>query len=136
MRLEYLLAAEAIVIDQLTNRLSIFQIIDDVAAPIFPSMLPGLSVVAGFSVARESQSTQRRAIIRLGGSALGKVSEFPVDFASHGPHHRLVYRIENVALQREGELELELLVNELHLGKRTIAVRRTATMSAPLAPSP
>jgi hypothetical protein len=47
MRLAYLLVADTVVIDQLTNRVRIFQIVDDVMVTGFPCVVPGWSAISG-----------------------------------------------------------------------------------------
>jgi hypothetical protein len=125
MRLEYFLVADSIVIDQLTNRVSILQIVDDVTVAGLPCVLPGFSTIAGFADPDEPAGTMKRASLRVSGSAIPEPRELTTSFRSGGAHHRLVYRLELIALEREGELELELLIDGVHLGRRTIDVRRS-----------
>jgi hypothetical protein len=125
MRLAYLLVADTVVIDQLTNRVSIFQIVDDVMVTGFPCVVPGWSAIAGFAVLPMPAGAQQHAILRVSGSALAEPRELPTGFASGGPHHRLVYRLEHIALQGEGEIALDLRVNGMLLGTHTIHVRQT-----------
>lgn len=131
MRLEYLLAAESIVIDQLTNRVSILQIVDDVTVADLPCVLPGFSTIAGFAIPDEPAGTMKRASLRVSGSALPEPRELATSFRSGGPHHRLVYRLELITLEREGELELELMIDGAPLGRRTISVRRSRAAGSP-----
>ena len=127
MKLEYFLVADSVVIDQLTNRVSILQIVDDVMVAGFPCVLPGFSTIAGFAVPHEPPGTLKRASLRVSGSAVPEPRELATSFSSGGPHHRLVYRLEHIALECAGELELELVIDGVQLGKRTITVRRSPT---------
>jgi hypothetical protein len=123
MKLEYFLAADAVVIDQITNRVSILQIVDSVAVARLPWVLAGFSAVAGLRVAEEAAPPERRAVLRVGGSAIAQPRELLASVVGSGSHHRLVYRLENVPLEREGEIDLALFVDGAQLGQHTLAVR-------------
>ncbi len=125
MRLEYFLVADAIVIDQLTNRVSILQLVDEVMVAGFPCVLPGFSTIAGFAVPHEALGTLKRASLRVSGSVLPEPRELATSFTSGGTHHRLVYRLDHIALECQGDLSLDLAIDGVHLGRRTICVRRS-----------
>jgi len=125
MRLEYFLVADSIVIDQITNRVSILQIVDNVTVASFPCILPGFSTVAGFAVPAESLGKLKRVSLRVSGGALPQSHELATSFTSNGTHHRLVHRLDHIALECGGDLDLDIMIDGVHLGRRTISVRQS-----------
>ncbi len=58
MKLEFLLCAELASVDKSTNRLSIFNIMDELSTPSFPSLVPQLAVVSTFTRKKKKKKSK------------------------------------------------------------------------------
>src|SRR5689334_5142896 len=109
-RLEYFLAAESISIDQATNRVSLFNVIDELGAPGFPIWVPTIYTVACLERAPGDEQVHFQAMIRLSGAPVGPPRDHPVNFVfGERIRMRLTHLIQAAQLVAPGTLVIELL---------------------------
>lgn len=122
MKLDYFIVADSLVLDQFTQRVSIFHIVDEIIAPAFPVVLPSLATVACLEGEPSDSARPHRAILRLAGSAAAEPYDLASEFALLGARHRLVHRVENVVLSAPGIMEFSLFISGELLAQRGITV--------------
>ncbi len=113
-RLEYFVVAESVSIDQLTNRVSIFNILERIQAPAFPLTFPKLMAVSLWEEDEIDSERQYQVVIRitLGGNELEHIRQ-NLNF----PRRRLrtIAQIQNLEIPGPGRMEIELKLNDEHI---------------------
>jgi hypothetical protein len=83
VRAAFLLTAQSASLDQLTNNLSIWNILEQVSAPTFPIAVPMTIVVYLIRKKTESDKTDLKLVIKLDGRA-PPIAEQPVSIFFQG----------------------------------------------------
>lgn len=113
-RLEYFVVAESVSIDQLTNRVSIFNILETIQAPAFPVTLTQVMAVSLWEEDEIDTDRQYQVGIRitLGGNELTHIRQ-NLNF----PRRRLrtIAQIQNIEIPEPGRMEIELRLNDEHI---------------------
>lgn len=121
-KIEYFLVAESCSVDQRTNRVSVFNVLERVQISN-PAQLSNLVVVAVFNKADsedEEKHIQQVIIHRPNGEEL-KGPE--VEFKFTAPVHRAFLNIENLPIEEEGQVVFELLLDGEHAAQHILYVR-------------
>ena len=108
MKVQFAVCAQSIAIDQLTSRLSIFNVLDQVSVPTFPVFIPELTFVALIRRQQELDNEQFKCQLTI--TKQGKKSgeaESPIGFGSASVA-RLVFNFSGLAIQSEGEIDFNL----------------------------
>ncbi|MCH7700254.1 MAG: hypothetical protein IID37_01085 [Planctomycetes bacterium] len=113
VRLEFFVVAESFSIDQLTNRVSIFNILETIQAPAFPLVLPQLMAVSLWEDDERDTERQYQVDIRitLGDTELEHIQQnlkFP------RPRLRTIAQILNLKIPGSGRMKIELKLNGEH----------------------
>jgi hypothetical protein len=122
-RLELFVVSESVSVDQQTNRLSLFNVIEQVASTKFPSVLPAAVAVsmwmadAGDDV-RDFQCTLRFTLPN------GKQHEFASNFKFRARRHRVIQRVEGFPLNEPGMLRFEVLLNGEYVASHEVDVSK------------
>jgi hypothetical protein len=122
--LEYFLVCESVSTDQETNRLSAFNILEDIrlAPPINASgIISQLVAVACFNRDQGDENQDYQATIRIH-NAEKNLENFPVNFRMDRPRHRLTLRFVGLPQLEPGQLRFELLLNGEHVAWHTVNV--------------
>jgi len=125
-RLEFFVVSESVSVDQQTNRLSLFNIIEQVASTKFPSVLPAAVAVsmwmaeAGDDV-RDFQCTLRFTLPN------GNRHEFASNFKFRARRHRVIQRVEGFPLNEPGVLRFEVLLNGEYVASHEVDISRIDT---------
>lgn len=112
-RLEFFVVAESLSVDQLTNRVSIFNILERIQAPTFPLVLPQLMAVSLWEEDELDKEKQYQVAIRI---TLGDTELEHIKQNLSFPRRRLrtIAQIQNLAIPGPGRLEIELFLNGEH----------------------
>jgi len=108
--MEFFIVSEELSVDQQTNRLSLFNVLEQIAAPNFPAMLLSAAAVSLWVAdpgddERDFQCTLR--IIPQG----GEHSDFTTNFTFRSRRHRVIQRVQGFPLNEPGVLRFEVLLN-------------------------
>jgi hypothetical protein len=112
--LEYFLVAESVSVDQTTNHVSVFDVLEEVrltSAP--PSAMQQIAVICAWNVPPEDLGRDFQAIFRVHFPGLPD-KDFAMNFIGTHPRQRLVARLLNFALPTLGEYVFEVLLNGQH----------------------
>ena len=112
-RLEYFLVSRSISIDVATNQVSIFEVIDEIAAASFPSQIPYLVATSLWCQEEGEEDRDFQLILRIttpGGSS----HDLPTNFQIQAKRHRITQRLEGLRVEQEGTLHFEAILNGKH----------------------
>lgn len=120
--LEYFLVAESVVVDRETNRVSVFNVFENLNTPQFPVIVPTMTAIAGWNAAAGDENLDFQATLRVTGAALENAIEVQTNFTMTRPRHRTFQRIQGVPLHRAGPLLFEILLNGDRQASHSITV--------------
>lgn len=121
--LEYFLVSESISVDQATNQVSLFNVLEDVQSTAFPIVLPHLAVVASWNVAEDEVGGSFTASLGISVPGAGMTTQV-MPFTPAGRRHRMFTRIVGLPIPEEGTLVCHVAVDGVHHASHTIHVRR------------
>ncbi len=109
-RLEFFVVSESVSVDQQTNRLSLFNVLEQVASINFPSVLPSAVAVSMWMAedgddVRDFQCTLRITLPN------DNRHEFASNFKFRARRQRVIQRVEGFPLNEPGVLRFEVGVD-------------------------
>jgi len=122
-RLEFFVVSVSASVDQTTNQASIFDIIEEVKATAFPSLLH--SCVA-FSLWRREPGDEERdfqLILRITTPG-GAIHDFPSNFRMPAARHRTLVRVQGLLVEQPGQLRFEAILNGTHAAEHVVDVQQ------------
>ena len=121
-KLEYFLISEGVSVDQITNRLSIFNVFENVNAYDFPTRVP--LVIAVVSLVKEDgdQGKDFQLILKIHSPEEEKTFEFSMNFIMKSERHRLLLNVDNMQIKAPGVITFEIYLNGNLLTTRTVNV--------------
>lgn len=122
--LKYFLIAESCSIDRETNRVSLFNVIEEVSGTL-PAHLAQLVAVSAWDIAPEDYQKDFQVTLRIpqpGKDTEPKHIDFCVNFTAEGPRHRILHRVGNLLFLEPGDREFEILLNGERVAQHTITV--------------
>lgn len=123
-KLEYFVVCESVSVDQETNRVSLFNVVDELSVGTdIPAAPVVTQLVAVSSWNREPGDDGRefQAILRIQRHQ-GESIELPVNFRMDRPRYRLVMRVQGIPPAQNAELVFELLLNGHHVASHSILI--------------
>jgi hypothetical protein len=131
----FALCAAGITVDRYSNRLSIFNLIEQIVSPGFPAWLPEVTfLVVLRRENNEAGQFQARAEIRVGDNAIGAPTQVAVDFEG-GNTARQIMNFQGIPVPAPGELTFRLFLPDNQVATVTIPVTRAgANVVAPAQP--
>lgn len=123
-KLEYFLVSESLSVDQETNNVSVFSILEEFSG----KQIPRLVATSSWNIEPNEQDRdyQVTLTIRLpGGETLPESNDFKVNFTTQRKRHRVFQHVHGLKLEKAGDLVFEVLLD----GKRQAT--HTVTIHAP-----
>ena len=130
-KLEYFLVAESVSVDRDTNRVSLFNIVEEVSGSL-PARIPALVVVSSWNVLPEDRKREFQVTLRIslpGGVELPKSEDFAVNFTAQRSRQRILQFVKELPLEQPGDLKLEVLLNGKHAASHTVTVHTIPTQN-------
>ncbi len=127
-KLEYFLICESISIDQETNRVSLFNVLEDFQLGSNPAQPPQVPVFPFFvAVAcwnRESgdEGQDFQAVLKVHSPSDAPAQQFTINFKMERRRQRVVFRLQGMQKLEPGELRFELRLGEEHVAWHTVNV--------------
>ena len=132
-KLEYFVVCESISIDRETNRVSLFNIFEEIqpaskgeAAHIVAHMV----AVSAWNSEPSDEGKDFQLIVRIHAPG-DNPQDIPFNFRMDRPRQRILLRIQGVPAQRSGELKFELLLNSEHIAFHTVTIHPPNEQSSP-----
>ena len=108
MKITLLTCAESVVVDQRTNKVSVFNVIDSINVPLFPFVMQRMTVLSMFSRTPEEPVEPQgfELVIALAGQELLR-SGLQMNF-SHHPQLRHMFEVQSVVIATPGVLTISV----------------------------
>lgn len=120
-KLEYFLVAESVSVDQSTNRISFFNVVEQVNAKKFPSNILQIIAVAAWNAEEGDNEEDFQVAVRVT-SPGGEPKDFRHSIAMRGKRSRVLLTFQGIVLNGAGTLLLELSLNGEHQATHSIDV--------------
>ncbi|HAY23282.1 MAG TPA: hypothetical protein DCY27_14190 [Desulfobacterales bacterium] len=119
--MEFFLVAEDLSVDQQTNRLSLFNIIEQLTGCNFPFPLPFAAAVSLWVAEDGDESQDFQCILHI---ILpdGETYDFPTNFTFKTRRHRVIQRIQGIPITKSGLLRFEVHLNGKHQASHEIDI--------------
>jgi hypothetical protein len=120
--LEYFLVARSVVIDQFTNAVSVFSIVDEIVPKKLPATFMRLTALIGLNVEKDElgQQASYRVAVRIPGQDAPLESEF--DFTLEWFRHRYAPSFIGVTVPAAGNLEFTLYINDQEVARHQVLI--------------
>lgn len=134
-RLEYFLVAESVSVDQVTNRVSIFNVVEQVQVPKFPHPLGNLVAVAMWVGAEGDADDDFQVGIALTLPGEKEPRKFPQNFRMPLRRLRTLAYFQGLEVKQTGTIEVDLSLNGEHRATHVIDVVAAEDQPPPTVPS-
>ena len=121
-KLEYFLVAQDVSVDQRTNCISLFHIIEEIAVPQIPVNWHQMIAVSAWNPEEGDQEKDFQAEVRVV-EPDGETKEFCRNFRIEGKRCRVIMYFQGVPLKACGTLHFDLLLNGQHQASHSIDVK-------------
>ncbi len=131
--LEYFLVCESISTDQETNRVSLFNVLEDLqvlAQGHAGILLSQLIAVSCWNHEPDDEGKDFQQIVRIHSPGSTEPKDFPVNFQMERPRQRISVRFQGMPKLQPGPLKFELLLNGEHVAWHTVNVTEPVTPTA------
>ncbi|MBI2388486.1 MAG: hypothetical protein HYV09_02615 [Deltaproteobacteria bacterium] len=118
---EYFLVAESVSVDQTSNAVSVFNILEELRPARFPASLPLVVIVCALAIDATELGAEIDVTVRVRRTS-GQVDELPASFKATGRRHRQISRLQGLPIEQPGELRFDLLVNGRLLASYVVIV--------------
>ncbi len=122
-KLEYFLVAESVSVDQTTNRISIFHILEEIHVAKFPFALPLLAAVAQWN-AEDGDVDRDFQVGLVIKPPDGQPKEFSQNFRMIHPRLRTIMNLVGLPLTQPGTMTVEIKLNGDHKAYHTTDIRK------------
>jgi hypothetical protein len=119
-RLEFFLVAEDVAVDQTTNRLSLFNIMEGFQTR-FPLNIAKCVAVALWNKEPEDEGRDLQCALRIT-TPNGRTHQIDTNFRMTNSRHRIINRIQGIPVLAPGDLRFELLLNGQHAASHVVAI--------------
>ncbi len=123
-KLEYFLVAESVSIDRDQNRVSVFNILEEVSIPKSgPKIVPYLVALSSWIIAPEDQGEDFQVSVELAGPNLDDTLVFSVNFTAKGNRQRTRIGISGMPIERIGDVVFSLKLNGRQTASHILTIR-------------
>lgn len=110
--LEYFLVCESVSVDQETNQISLFNVLEGAQGRSFPVHIIKLAAVSAWNREPGEEDTDHQVVLRVQVPGEEQVRDMRVNIRLSQPRHRVIHRIENIRINQPGDLIFKILINE------------------------
>jgi hypothetical protein len=122
-RLEFFIVSESMSVDQYTNRLSLFNILEEMASPTFPFVLPSAVAVSLWMMEPGDEERDFQCMLRVTMPNVAQ-REFTANFRTNSRRHRIIQSFQGFPLNEPGVLRFEVLLNGQHMASHEVDITR------------
>ena len=127
-RLEYFVVADSVSIDQATNQVSVFNILEEIAAPKFPIVVQKCAALTLWQMEPGDDLKDFQASLCVHSSSSEK-HRFDINFKSKGTRHRIIQRLQCLQIEQPGDLRFEMLLNGEHAADHIVTVKKNGDLT-------
>lgn len=129
--LEYFVVAESMSVDQATNQVSVFNILEDVRTSSLPVVVPQLVCVCTVNLGANDMGQDHQVVLRVR-TPSGAPREFSARFRASHRRQRIFTRLLGMPIETIGELLFDISIDGAHLATHTVYVE----LASPQMPRP
>lgn len=123
-RLEYFLIAESVSVDQHTNRVSLFHVLDLVELPSFPDIVPQLVVVSVWDTPHDERQSPVALDLWIHPPSGPPIKYDMTLEASDSPRRRAFMILQYFEFTLPGDWRFEIKLNDQHKAEHVIHARK------------
>jgi hypothetical protein len=123
-QLEYFLVAEGMAADQTTNRVSIFNVLEEIYIRDFPAQVYTCVAITLWRAEPGDQENDFQAKLIVH-TPDGEKRDFPMNFTMTGLRHRTNQTFQGIEIKKTGELRFEMRLNDKHCANHIVTVHHT-----------
>ena len=123
-KLEYFLVSESVSVDQGTNRVSLFNILEEFRPNQFPTSIPQAIVTSAWNYESGDENIDYQVKVRISLSGEERSQDFLMNFKMEPNRYRLFQEIVNIPIQQPGELKFEVFINNKYIASHTVLVQQ------------
>lgn len=120
-RLEYFLVALGVSVDQTTNLVSIFNVLEDVRPGALPASIPSVFLIASWNEEEGDRGRDFQAEVRAE-DPTGESLRHVANFTFTGRRHRLFLEVGMLPLRVPGNMKLSLHLNGTYQASHLLVV--------------
>ena len=109
--LEYFVVASSYSIDQYTDRVSIFEVMETFKPCMFPAFVSRMALVSVWNLEQEELDGDFQVLARIFPPGQDEPESYPMNFKGTTLRQRLLFNVGNLCLKQAGCLKIELLLN-------------------------
>jgi len=123
-KLEYFIVSEGASTDIFTNRVSLFNVVEQIKSKDFPVVLPQVVATTAWNKEAADTDLDFQASLRIYSPGEERPKEFPINFKMERSRHRLHQTIIYLQVTQVGDLVFEILLNGEHVASHTVTVEK------------
>jgi len=121
LQLEYFVVAESVTIDQLTNQVSVFNIIDELRVKL-PLTLGRIVAVASWNAEEADKGNDYQVAVRVTGIGAQPKEPLRLNVSIEGRRCRTIMHMQGIQVDKPSRIVLDLSINDEHKATHTIDV--------------
>ncbi len=121
-QLEYFLISESISIDQISNRISIFHVLEEARSPVAPFHITELVATSAWNLEEDEIGREIQVSLRIIVPGAAEPINIQQDFMGERRRHRLNAAIIGLQVQGFGDLVFEILEAGVRRATHTVSV--------------
>lgn len=121
--MEFFIVSEEISVDQQTNRLSLFNVLEQIAGPNFPLVLFSAAAVSLWVAEPGDDERDFQCTLRIL-TPNGDQRDISTNFRFRGRRHRVIQRLQGFPINEPGMLRFEVLLNGEYQASHEVDVTR------------
>lgn len=131
--MEFFVVSEELSVDQQTNRLSLFNVLEQIAGPNFPLVLLSAAAISLWVADAGDDGRDFQCMLRII-LPNGRQHEFTSNFRFGARRHRVIQRLQGFPIDEPGVLRFEVLLNGEHQASHEVDVLRIDASGLPPTP--
>jgi len=124
--LEYFVVVESVSIAQFSNRISLFNVIEELTPPAFPTVFPQMVAVSAWNSEAGDDQRDLQVMLRVTLSNGTQLPDFTQNLRFPQRRHRVLSTLEGVPIPAAGQLRFEVFLNGERKASHTVDVSHRA----------
>jgi hypothetical protein len=121
-KLEYFIVCESVSVDQQTNRVSLFNVIEEVWSSRFPATISQAIATSAWHREPADEHVDYQVQLRIYAPGEDSYKEFPVNVKIEKDRHRIFHELANLRVSQPGNLKFEVLINGQYAATHTVTI--------------
>lgn len=119
--LEYFVVAESVSVDQDTNRVSLFNVLETIEDHL-PAQIAQFAAVAVWLSQQDEEGRDCQAMLKVTVPGDEKDREYPVNFTIMSMRNRTIIQVEGLTVPQYGNVSFSLFLNGAYVARHTVSV--------------